>query len=156
MEWLAPLAQTWFARALVTSPVLYPLVSAAHIMAIGLLFGGIIALDMRMLGLGSAVPLPAAARYLSRIAGIGLLLAVLTGFCLFCVRPLEYAGNPAFLAKLALVALGLLNILAVHLSAGWRQLLAGGTPQAATRIGATISILIWTGAIIAGRWIGFL
>jgi len=155
LEWLAPLAETPFARALVTSPVLYPLVSAAHIMAIGLLFGAIVALDMRLLGLGPAVPLPAAARYLSRVAGIGLLLAILTGVCLFCVRPLEYAGNPAFLAKLGLVISGLLNILAVHLSPGWRRLLAGGPPQAATRVGATISILIWTGAIVAGRWIGF-
>jgi hypothetical protein len=156
LEWLAPLAETPLARALIVSPTLYLLVNAAHIMAIATLFGSILALDLKLLGLGPAVPLPPVAAYLSRIAGIGLLLAILTGFCLFSVRPLEYARNTAFLAKLALVALGLLNVAVAHFAPGWRRVLAGDAPAMSVRLGAAISILIWIGAVVAGRWIGFL
>ena len=81
---------------------------------------------------------------------------MLTGLGLFSVRPGEYAANPAFLAKLALIGLGLLNVLVVHLSPGWRATVRGAEPTMVLRVGAAISILIWGGAIIAGRWIGFL
>ncbi|HEX5932588.1 MAG TPA: DUF6644 family protein [Pseudorhizobium sp.] len=156
MEWLAPISDTIVARALIASPTFYLLVNAAHIMAIGVLFGAILALDLRLLGLGRAVPLPPVAVYLSRLAGAGLLVAILTGLCLFSVRPLEYVRNPAFLAKLGLVSFGLVNVAVLHFAPGWRQVVAGGPPPMAVRLGATISILVWAGAIVAGRWIGFL
>ena len=81
---------------------------------------------------------------------------MLTGLGLFSVRPGEYAANPAFLAKLALIALRLINILAVHLTPAWRATVRGAEPTKVLRVGAAISILIWGGAIIAGRWIGFI
>ncbi|OHV75993.1 DUF6644 family protein [Rhizobium sp. LCM 4573] len=156
MEWLAPLAETPLARALIASSTAYLLVNAAHILSIGVLFGSILALDLALLGFLPAAVLQAVAPYLSRVAGVGVLLAAVTGLCLFSVRPTEYAQNPAFLAKLGLIALGLLNVAVVHFSSSWRGLLAGEAPTAALRMSATFSILIWIGAVIAGRWIGFL
>ena len=156
MEWLAPLAETPLARALIASSTAYLLVNAAHILSIGVLFGSILALDLALLGLMPAAVLQAVAPYLSRLAGAGVVLAVVTGLCLFSVRPTEYAQNPAFLAKLGLIALGILNVAVVHFGAAWRGLLAGEAPTAALRTSATLSILIWIGAVIAGRWIGFL
>ncbi|MDQ0133147.1 hypothetical protein J2T08_001048 [Neorhizobium galegae] len=156
MEFLAPLAETPLARALITSPTLYLLVNAAHILGIGMLFGAILALDLRLLGLAPVVPLAAIAPYLSRLAGAGVLIAIATGLCLFSVKPLEYARNPAFLAKLGFVALGLLNVAIVHFNSGWRAVLAGNVPTAALRFSAVLSIVVWIAAVIAGRWIGFL
>lgn len=156
MEFLAPLAETPIARALITSSTLYLLVNAVHILGLGMLFGAILALDILLLGLEPAVPLSAVAAYLSRVAGLGLVLAIVTGLCLFIVKPVEYAGNPAFLVKLGFIALGLGNVAVVHFGKGWKEVLSGGAPTAALRIGATLSILIWIGAVIAGRWIGFL
>ncbi|KKX28192.1 DUF6644 family protein [Rhizobium sp. LC145] len=156
MEWLAPLAETPLARALIASSTAYLLVNAAHILSIGVLFGSILALDLALLGLMPAAVLQAVAPYLSRLAGAGVVLAIVTGLCLFSVRPTEYAQNPAFLAKLGLIALGILNVAVVHFGAAWRGLLVGGAPTAALRVSATLSILIWISAVIAGRWIGFL
>lgn len=156
MDLLAMAAETPLARALITSSTLYLLVNAAHILGIGMLFGAILALDLRLLGVGAAVPLAVVAPYLSRLAGAGVLIAIVTGLCLFSVRPLEYARNPAFLVKLGLVALGLLNVAVVHFSDGWRVVLAGSGPTTALRISAVFSIGIWISAVIAGRWIGFL
>jgi hypothetical protein len=155
MEFLAPLAETMLARALITSPTLYLFVNAAHILGIAILFGAILALDLRILGLGRAIPLAAVAPYLSKLAGSGLLIAILTGFCLFSVRPVEYAGNPAFLAKLGLVALGFANVVVFYFG-GIRRLMVSGHAPAMARFSAILSILIWIAAVIAGRWIGFI
>ncbi|WP_037084162.1 DUF6644 family protein [Neorhizobium vignae] len=156
MEFLAMAAETPLARALIASSTLYLLVNAAHILGIGMLFGAILALDLRLLGLAPAVPLATIAPFLSRLAGAGVLLAILTGLCLFSVRPLEYARNPAFLAKFGLVALGVLNVAVVHFGSGWRAVLSGGKPTTALRISAVLSVVLWISAVIAGRWIGFL
>lgn len=156
MEFLASLAETPLARALITSSTLYLLVNAAHILGLGMLFGTILALDLRLLGFAPAVPLAVIAPYLSRLAGTGLLIAIVTGLCLFSVRPVEYARNPAFLAKLGLVALGLINVAVVHFRSGWLAVLSGDAPPTTLRISAVLSMVIWISAVIAGRWIGFL
>lgn len=154
--WLEPLAATPVARLLITSSTAYLLVNAVHILSIGMLFGAILALDLRLLDLARAVPLPLIAPYLSRLAGTGLALAIVTGLCLFSVRPVEYATNPAFLWKVGLIGLGMINIVSVHRGRGWTAILDGGSPTTALRVSAVISIVIWMAAIVAGRWIGFL
>jgi hypothetical protein len=156
MEFFAPLAETPVARALIASSTLYLLVNAAHILGIAVLFGAILALDLRILGLAPAVPLAAIAPYLSRLAGAGMLVAMLTGLCLFSVRPMEYVQNPAFLAKIGFLGLGLLNVAVVHWGSGWKEVLAGAPANSALRLSAMLSIAVWIGAIIAGRWVGFL
>jgi hypothetical protein len=86
------------------STVAYATLNAAHIFSIGLLIGSIATLDMRVLGLFRGVPLDALAAPLSRVATLGVAMALATGFLLFSVRPIAYANNPAFLAKISLVA----------------------------------------------------
>jgi len=152
-EWLETLP---FALALQRSGTLYLFVNAAHIAAIGLLVGTIVSLDLRMLGAFRSVPLPMLAPFLSRMAAGGLVLAVLTGVLLFSVWPAEYAVNPAFLAKLALVALGILNALWLHAGRHWRGALSDGSVPAAAKAHALGSLLLWLAAVVAGRWIGFL
>lgn len=154
--WLEPLAATPVARLLITSSTTYLLVNAAHILSVGLLFGAILALDLRLIGFAKSLPLPLVAPYLSRLAGFGLALAMATGLCLFSVRPMEYATNPAFLWKLGLIGIGFANIFAVLRSTGWAIVLDGGSSTAVLRISAAFSIAIWIAAVVAGRWIGFL
>ncbi|MBB3311242.1 hypothetical protein FHT78_002986 [Rhizobium sp. BK196] len=156
MEFLEWLSATTLAVGLRRSATLYMFVNAAHILAIGLLIGAILPLDLRLAGLFGKVPVEVAAPFLSRLAGIGLALALLTGFCLFSVRPTEYAVNPAFLAKLGLIGLGVLNVLLIHTGKGWRAAMTIGIVRPAMRFSATLSAMIWIAAVVAGRWIGFL
>ncbi|PHK96811.1 DUF2214 domain-containing protein [Pseudoroseomonas rhizosphaerae] len=155
LEWIEALA-AWPGGALRRSAIAYPLANAAHILAIGLLLGAIATLDMRLLGAFRAVPLAHLAGPLSRVAGWGLALALATGLLLFSVSPGAYLGNPAFQIKLALVLAGTLNALALHRGAPWRRALAGGHAGAALRVAALLSLLLWSAAVLAGRWIGFL
>ena len=153
LEWLQATA---LAVALRRSATLYMFVNAAHILAIGLLVGAILPLDLRLAGVFRKVPVEIIAPFLSRAAGIGLAAAILTGFCLFSVRAVEYAGNPAFLAKLGLIGLGLINLLTVHRGRGWKTAISIGIVRPGLHFSAALSAAIWIAAVVAGRWIGFL
>jgi hypothetical protein len=113
LEWLSA---TMPAAALRRSGTLYMFVNAAHILAIGLLIGAILPLDLKLVGF----------------------------------------SNPAFLAKLGLIAFGLLNVLVVHAGQGWRTATTVGILRPAIRVSAALSAATWIAALVAGRWIGFL
>lgn len=153
LDWLEalPLA-AWLRR----STIAYPLVNAAHILGIGLILGAILPLDLRLMGVFRGAPLPAIGPFLSRAAAVGVALALVTGALLFLVKPAEYLANPAFLAKLGLLVLALANVALIHLGAGWRQAVTGRGVAPALRLSAAASMLLWLGALVAGRWIGFL
>lgn len=133
----------------------YLLVNAAHIAALGVLLGAIVALDLRLLGVFRSVPLQAVGPFLSRIAGGGLGLAILTGLWLFSVDAPGYVDNPVFRVKLALIGLGLLNVYLAHARLDW-QALAHAEVSPLVRVHAVLSLGLWLGAVVAGRWIGFL
>lgn len=152
---LSALESSALAQALSASRYAYPLVNAAHIMALATLFGSILALDLRLLGVFRAVPVQPLAAVLPRVAATGLAVAIPTGVLLFSVQPFDYAANSAFLIKISLVALGTAHALWVHGTAGWKALAGGGTIAPRLRLSAAMSILIWTSAIIAGRFIAF-
>jgi hypothetical protein len=155
MELLAGLG-TWPGAVLLKqSGTAYLLVNASHILGLALLIGAILPLDLRLLGVFRSVPVAALAPVLSRMAGIGLGLALVTGAWLFTVRPVEYASNAAFLWKLGLLALALANITLQHRSAAYARALAGDI-TAAVRWRAAASVTLWLSVLLAGRWIGFL
>jgi hypothetical protein len=153
---LAALADWPVAAALRSNSSAYAVVNAAHILGIALLVGPIAVLDGRLLGLFRGVPVMVVAPFLARIAAFGLLAAVTMGFLLFSVRPDHYAANPAFLAKLALVALGTLNAAALRRTAGWRCVLEEGRIGPGVRLAAAASLAIWVAAVLAGRLIAFI
>jgi len=144
--------------ALRLSDLAYPLVNAAHIVGLALLFGAIVALDLRLVGLWPSVPLEPLARTLLPVAIGGLTIAVLTGALLFSVHAVKYAGIGAFQLKLGLIAAGLLNALLLHRSAAWKSAIGqpGGALPIRLRAGALLSILLWGAVILCGRLIAYL
>lgn len=153
VEWIAG----WpVGAALRHSALLYLLVNAAHILAIGLLMGAIVPLDLRLLGFFGNTSLEVLGPFLSRAAAVGLALAITTGLCLFSVRPAAYVTNAAFLAKIALLGIGAVNAVSVHMGGAWRAAVNGGPVSWRLRIPAAVSLTVWPAALLAGRWIGFL
>ncbi len=155
IEFLEWLAATPLSSGLRRSALVYMAVNAAHILSIGLLIGAILPLDLRLMGLFAPLPLAVIGPFLSRAAAVGLVGALITGFALFSVKPIEYAGNPAFLTKLGLLVLGILNATVVHAQPNWRQAVKGAAPAIGLRLQAGFSAAVWISAILAGRWIGF-
>jgi len=134
---LIAIEQSIAARLLSTVAGLYPVVSALHLLGISLLVGPILVADAFILrGRAELVEV------LQRVAIGGFVLAFATGVILFTSQASKYAGNPAFLAKLGLIALAGMNALAFH-------------RLRRSRAFAAYSIALWLGALLAGRFIAF-
>jgi len=158
MEAAAALQATDVAQALRSSRWVYPIVNAGHIIGLGLLFGAIVPLDLRLLGAWRAIPLATINRILLPIAVSGLVLAVTTGALLFATRATEYAAIPLLWIKLSLIVCALANALLLRTTLAWRAYrgsdLTGTTPR--LQLAGGLSIGFWLAVITAGRMIGYL
>jgi len=152
VDWIG----TWPGAVLLQrSGTTYLFANAAHILGVGLLVGAILPLDLRLLGFFRRLPLVVIAPFLSRAASVGAVLAIVTGLWLFSVKPREYLDNPAFLAKAALLALALANVVLQHRSRGYAEAVAGCALRSTVRLHAFSSAVLWLSVLVAGRWIGF-
>ena len=136
--------------ALQTSPWAYPVLEVVHLFGIALLLGNLVLLELRVFGLGAALPVPALARLSLSLALAGFGLAVASGLLMFGTQPAELLANRAFTLKMLL-------LLAAACNAGWfhgrgslhkLDLLA--------RAQTALSTLIWLGVLTCGRWIAYL
>ena len=129
----------------------YAGLSATHILGIALLVGGILPLDLRLLGAWPTIARRDVARVLVRTAAAGLALAMITGILLFSVRATEYASLPIFWAKMALIATGALSALLAHRRHGiWLD-----RGHRLARLGLASSAC-WLATLLTGRLIAFM
>ncbi|MEQ9640820.1 MAG: hypothetical protein RIM84_12425 [Alphaproteobacteria bacterium] len=150
---LAGLEATPLAAVLRGSVWLYPLVNAAHIAGIALLFGAITALDLRLIGLWPRQSAAVLSRVLTPVAVAGFALAASMGALLFICKASEYAAASLFQAKMAVVAFGVVNA-----ALAWRWMRHSGAGQAIprrVRAAAAASLATWLSAILLGRLVGY-
>ena len=136
----------------------YALVNLAHVLGVATLFGSILVLDLRLLGLGRRIGLAAVAAVVSPGAATGFMLAALSGAGLLAANATEYLGNPFLLVKFPAIGLGLINVAAVYRSRAWRErerreLSPGEHRQLAVMGG--VSLACWLTAVTAGRMIAY-
>ena len=138
--------------AIRTTPTLYAAINALHILGLGLLIGGIVSADLRVLGLWRREGWRDGTAAGSPVAGMGLAIAIVTGVVLFAVRPGHYLGNLPFLLKLVLLCIGLLNVAIFH---SWLGRTSTDKPGLVLRMSSGLSIVIWIAAIFSGRFIAY-
>ncbi len=133
----------------------YPLANVAHLFGLALLAGGILAVDLRLLGAFPRLPLTAIHAALTRFAVAGLLLFVASGVALFAAEATTLIGQPVFVAKMGVVALA--TGLALFFRFRWRDALTGWEAQVPgpARFLAIMSLSLWSAAIILGRMIAY-
>ena len=130
----------------------YPTILTLHTLGLGLLVGANAVVDLRLLGFARRIP-TTALQPLFRIMFWAFLLNALTGVLLFMSDATHKAGQTVFYVKLTLIGLALWN------TAGLRKLVARPESDSALVRGsqlAVLSLLLWTGAIIAGRLMAYL
>ncbi len=145
-------------QAMRQSLYLYPAVEIVHLLAIALLVGSILALDLRLVGWRVVAPSWPLARHLLPIAVAGFAFAVLSGLLLFTTEAASLAFNPAFRIKLLLLLLAGLNALLLH-RGPWRdigQWSGAPKPPARVRAAAILSAVLWVGVLSFGRLIAYL
>ena len=138
-----------------SSPALYPAIEILHIIGFVILVGSILALDLRLLGLGRAIAIQPMAQLLLPVSRTGFLLAIGMGFLLFSADASHVVKNPAFQAKLLLIGAALINIVIAH-AVPWRDVGRwGDRASVGAKATALLSILLWLGAVCAGRLIAY-
>ena len=96
------------------------------------------------------------AQLLLPLSRFGFLLAISMGFLLFSADAAHVVRNPAFQAKLLLIAAALINIVIAHVGPWRRVALWGAEASGGAKITALVSLLLWLGAVCAGRLIAYL
>jgi hypothetical protein len=136
--------------ALAAHPWAYPALEVVHILGIALLVGNLVLLELRVWGLGAALPVAPLARLSLSIALAGFALVAITGLAMFSAMPGELLANRAFVIKLGLVMLAGINAAVFHARGGLQRLDRTARAQTALSLG------LWLGAMICGRWIAYL
>ncbi len=137
---------------------LFPLIESVHVLAISLVIGSIFAVDLRLLGF--AWTARAASKVTNGIVPLtwtAFVCAVGSGGLLFISHASKYLGNAFFDAKLSLIALAGINMLAFHFigvrnQAQWDAQIR---PPLTARAAGGLSIALWVAVVACGRWIGF-
>jgi hypothetical protein len=152
------LSATLVSRTIQTAGWIIPTLQTIHILAIAVLFSSAIVVDLRIWRLfDRELPLKAVTQRFFPVIWPVLLVLMTTGALLIVGEPRRSLLNSTFYLKMALLAAAVLLTAGLQWSLSidpnfWdknqNRLMAG-------RFAATISILIWSGIIFAGRWIAY-
>jgi hypothetical protein len=136
--------------ALQSSAWAYPALEVVHLSGIALLIGNLVLLELRVFGLGAALPVRELARLSLGLALAGFSLAAASGLLMFASQPAELLANRAFSLKMLL-------LLAAACNAGWFH--GRGSLHkldGLARVQMLLSTLIWLAVLVCGRWIAYL
>lgn len=135
----------------------YPALETLHVLGLGLVFGSILAFDVRLLGWHRELPVSRLGRHLLPWVWAGFAMNAASGVLLFLSDAVEFAENTSFRVKLVLLALAGLNALWFQLRIAptmpaWET--GAGTPARA-KLAAGLSIVLWLAIITAGRLMAY-
>jgi hypothetical protein len=136
----------------------YGIVNLTHILGVSSLFGAVLVLDLRLLGLWRSVPLASIARPTVPIATTGFIVAATSGLCLISTNGSEYIGNPFLLIKFPAIFIGLLNVAVLSRVPAWKERDArvpSPSEQRQLSVFGGVSLLSWLTAVGAGRLVGY-
>ena len=150
-QWLET---TRLSEAMSASVWAFAVVEMFHLLALAMLGGTVLILNLRLLGLRlQRRPVAEVTRELSPYLFASLAVLIFSGALLVIDGPLRYYGNAAFRLKMLLLAVAIAYSFTLH-----RRVLHsendGLIPRA--RAAAVISLMLWLSVGLAGRAIGFI
>lgn len=145
---------SWVGTSIRGSSWIFPLLEVIHLLALTLLLGTIVAIDLRLLGMGMRrQPVSLVARNLAPFTRAGLGVMVASGSLLFCSEALKCFGNDGFRAKMILLFLAL----TFHFTI-FRKVTGSEDDKRSPLLGGLVglvSLMLWFGVGMAGRAIAF-
>jgi hypothetical protein len=155
LEWLEG---TGLASWMTTNRFAFPVVDAAHVLAVVTVFGTILIVDLRLVGLAwMRRSFHSVAAEMLKWTWLAFALAVASGLMMFMEKATSYFDNPQFRVKMLLILIAGINMLIFELiirrrmATGWES----GRPPRAAILAGLLSIVFWIGVIFLGRWTGF-
>lgn len=149
VQWFA---DAWLGPAIMRIPWLFPTLETLHFIAVCVLFGSLLLVDLRLLGYLRGFRPGATFPYLGLTIGAFLVL-LMTGLGFFFTNPFNYWSNPVFQFKVVLIILGGINAVVFTLVEHRKLVVAGPNYETDpfTRVAAILSLGMWTLVLFAGR-----
>lgn len=144
---------SFFGAGIRNSVWLFPFVEIFHLLALGLLGGTIVLVNLSLLGVRfRGEPVSRLARDVQPLFNASLAVMLISGFLLFSTEAVKMYGSPAFQFKMSCLALAIIFTYTLHsrivrgdgaFAPRWRKLVALG------------SFTLWAGVALGGRAIGY-
>jgi hypothetical protein len=156
MEIFAWLETTAIADAIRTYRWFYPALETAHYLGLAMVVGGIMLIDLRVLGVAKSLPLRPMLG-LVRWVWVGFIINAVSGSLIFIYGAEGFAANRAFQLKMILMLLAGINamIFTVAAARSGHQWLDSGSVPTGIRVVATLSFVLWLSVVTAGRWMAY-
>lgn len=120
-----------------------------HLIGVSLILGNLVLVELRVLGLGKALPARPLMRLALPVVLIGAALCVITGLLMFATQAAELLANRLFTLKMVLLTLAASNAVWFHLRGSVETL------DALARLSASVSLALWLTILGLGRWIAY-
>lgn len=127
----------------------YPALEVVHIAAIGLLLGNLVLLELRVFGMGAAIPVKPLARLSLGLAAAGFGMAATSGLLMFASQPEELLANRIFILKMLLLVAAGCNAGLFHARDSLTKM------DILARVYIVISTVLWLSVMACGRWIAY-
>ena len=133
---------------------LFPVIEAIHLLGLGVIGGAVLVVDLRLLGLGlkrqSAAELTREAQ--PWLIG-SLALMIVTGGLLFLSEAIKCYYHDAFWFKMSCLFLAIVFTFTIQRKVTMTE--ETRLSPVWSKVVAVVSVLLWAGVGIGGRWIGF-
>ena len=134
----------------------HPILLCIHAVGMAIVVGLVLMFDLRVVGYPKTLPLTAF-KNLTKLGWTGFALNALSGLVLFATRASSLPFNLAFQLKIGLILFGGLSMWFLGRTAHAAVAANDDTAEfpLSTKLLAVLTALVWIGAIIAGRYIGY-
>ena len=143
----------WLGRVVVGSLWLFPVIEAVHLLALAVLGGTVLIVDLRLMGFGIKSKSAAEIWGMARPWMIGaLLMMIATGVPLFLSEAIKCYYSTPFWVKITTLPFAIAFTFLVR-----SQVLPDAVRNTARRrmLAGALSTALWVTVAAAGRWIGF-
>jgi hypothetical protein len=145
----------WMETSLVGSAVrdhlwVYPALLVMHAVGLAFAVGVNLAIALRVFGVAAALPVQPFARFLPALY-LAFAVNAVSGIGLVFNNPSKWLADPVFYTKLLLLVLAMVALQVLNR----RVLRAPEAVNAGSRTLAATSMLLWAGALVTGRLMGY-
>lgn len=149
-EWCESL---WLGQFIVSSNWLFPVIEAVHLLALSLLGGAVLVVDLRLMGMGLTTrPVAELWRAARPWMTAAIAAMILTGVPLFLSEPIKCYYNDSFWVKMTTLPIAIAFAYTVRARVVARPVRNTARLQ---MLAGALSIALWVIVAAAGRWIGF-
>lgn len=136
----------------------FPMMETFHFLGLTVLFGSLLLVDLRVIGLIKFINMDEAMKYYIPVALVAFCVNLISGIAFLAADPYAYFPNLGFQWKMGMIVLAGINALWFWFGehAELKQLADGQDAPFRAKIIALVSIVIWVIVIVLGRMIPYL